>query len=587
MAACAPALRSPGPSPWLHGRAADLLFGCGGAYLLSVPLLIAIGRATHTADWPASAATLIALLVSGPHYGATLLRVYREAAERRKYRRFAVHATIALVAVYVWALRSPAVGSWLITLYVSFAVWHFAGQNYGVALMLLRRRAVTIPPDAKRWFHLSFVSSFALSFVLIHAAGSRYVLAIGADDSASYGILRLGIPSAVVAPLAIGIFAIHLTCLVAAARPVLGTAKLRDLTPALLIVVTQSVWYTIPGVLLATGDLGVNALPLTAVWISAAHAAQYLWVTSYYAERAPDPDRPVRHVGRALMAGSLATTVPALAFAPGLLGRVPWDAGLAVLTFSVLNLHHFLLDGAVWKLRDGRVARVLLGGASASAARPARAASERRRVRGGALLWVFGVPCLALALLGIREVQVAQSHEDPDRARAALERLRWLGRDSAYLRVAVGERYAVRGDTAAAIAEYERSLSVQPTANAWAALSLAYEQRGEWETARAADERALDLDPGHTVALIHGADLALRRAASLAPADASSERERADALFRRALASRDSLQDPVTRLLGLAGGLDAAGRGEDARRIRDVVSQMTPRSRSAPTSSQL
>jgi tetratricopeptide (TPR) repeat protein len=331
-------------------------------------------------------------------------------------------------------------------------------------------------------------------------------------------------------------------------------------------------------------------LPLTAVWISVAHAVQYLWVTSYYAERAARSDPPLRHLGRALMAGALATTVPALVFAPGLLGGVPWDAGLAVLTFSVLNLHHFLLDGAVWKLRDGRVARVLLGAAPAAVAPVAAAA---HRARSGALIWAIGAPCLALALLGIREAEVARSDADPDRASTALERLRWLGRDSAFLRVVVGERYAGRGDTAGAIAQYERSLSVQPTANAWAALSLAYEQRGEWEPARAADERALELDPAHTVALIHGADLALRRAASLAPADAASERERADALFRRALASHDGLQDPVTRLLGLAGGLDAAGRGDDARRIREMVSgaraaaQMTPRSRSAPTSSQL
>jgi hypothetical protein len=34
--------------------------------------------------------------------------------------------------------------------------------------------------------------------------------------------------------------------------------------------------------------------------------------------------------------------------------------GLGLLTASIVNLHHFVLDGAIWTLRDGRVARMLL-----------------------------------------------------------------------------------------------------------------------------------------------------------------------------------------------------------------------------------
>src|SRR5688572_2715013 len=205
MAASAPARCSQGDSPWLYGPAVDLLIGCGGAYLLSVPALVAIGHATGSLGWSATVATLLALLVSGPHYGATLLRVYREGADRLRYRFFAVHATLVLLAVYVLALHNAVLGSWLLTLYVSLAVWHFASQNYGIALMVVRRRGVTISDPTKHWFHRSFMTSFALSFLLIHMEGSRYVLAIGADDPESYGVLRLGIPFASVAPIAVAL----------------------------------------------------------------------------------------------------------------------------------------------------------------------------------------------------------------------------------------------------------------------------------------------------------------------------------------------------------------------------------------------
>jgi tetratricopeptide (TPR) repeat protein len=569
MARSALTLPGRGASPWLYGPATDLLIGCGGAYLLSIPVLLGLAYATGTFGWSTTVATLLALLVSGPHYGATLLRVYRESADRRKYRLFAVHATIALAIVYPLALRSIWLGSWLLTLYVSLAVWHFASQNYGVALMLLRRRGVAISDDTKRWFHLVFTSSFALSLLLIHVQGSSYVLAIGADDAEGYGILRMGIPFAAAAPLAAAIGALHVLSLVAAARGFLRVARPRDLTPALVIVSTQSVWYTVPGLLLATGGLLLNALPFTAVWISVAHAAQYLWVTSYYAKRAEHGEEPARHVAHALLAGVLIMTVPALVCAPSLLGRVPWDAGLAVITFSVLNLHHFLLDGAVWKLRDGRVARALLhAGEPRRASRAAARAAPRAHA--GALLWAIGTPCLALALFAVWQADVASSG-DPDRARGALERLRWLGRDSASLRVVLGSHYAEHGDVDAAIAEYRRSLSLMPTADAWAALSVAYDRRRDWDAAREADDRALELDPTHTVGLIHAADLALRRAAELGPADAARERERASALILRALASRDPTLDPVTRLLGLTTGLESAGRSDDARLIREVM----------------
>jgi len=327
--------------------------------------------------------------------------------------------------------------------------------------------------------------------------------------------------------------------------------------------VTQSVWYTIPGLLLAIDGLTLDLLPFTAVWLSVARAGQYLWVTSYYAKRAAGADGPARHLCRALMAGALVSTVPALIFAPALLGGVPWDGGLAVMTFSVLNLHHFLLDGAVWKLRDGRVARALLHGVAGEG-------TARTPRMSGAPLFAIGAPFLALALFAIWEGDVARS-ADPDRARTALDRLRWIGRDSASLRFAEANRYAERGDVETAISQYQRSIAVQPTANAWAALSVAYDRYRRWDAARSAGDEALALDPGHTVGLIHNADLALRRAADLAPAEAARERELAATLIERALASHDAEQSARVRLAGLAGGLEQAGRADDARWVRRAI----------------
>ena len=66
------------------------------------------------------------------------------------------------------------------------------------------------------------------------------------------------------------------------------------------------------------------------------------------------------YLAKTAAAGFAIWTVLALVFAPGILGSLPHEAGLAVLIAAVVNLHHFVLDGVVWKLRDSHVARVLL-----------------------------------------------------------------------------------------------------------------------------------------------------------------------------------------------------------------------------------
>ena len=54
---------------------------------------------------------------------------------------------------------------------------------------------------------------------------------------------------------------------------------------------------------------------------------------------------------------------------------------------ALVNLHHFILDGAIWKLRDGRIARLLLG------RNPPDGAAETATAEAGgglSLRWLFG-----------------------------------------------------------------------------------------------------------------------------------------------------------------------------------------------------
>jgi tetratricopeptide (TPR) repeat protein len=262
-------------------------------------------------------------------------------------------------------------------------------------------------------------------------------------------------------------------------------------------VLTQALWFSIPAALPLLGRVPPHGLASAIIWISAAHGAQYLWVTSYYARRQDPSLRLGPYLGRALLAGSVVTTLPALVLAPGLFGRVPWDVGLAVLVFAVVNLHHFVLDGAIWKLRDGRVARVLLREAEPAQRRPPAPARRRSGFR-------FAVAALGVVCLGIngfdaweREVGVNRSLEDLPRLRRAVDRLAWIGRDPPALRREIGAHLAWEGQLDEALAEYRRSLELFPSVEAWIGIGRVEAHRGRWREALEAFEAALALHPDH------------------------------------------------------------------------------------------
>ena len=70
-----PAPVSDRAQPWLFGPLPDLLIGCGLLYALALPVFFAYGSEIRARQADALIPMLV-LLVSLPHYGATLLRVY-------------------------------------------------------------------------------------------------------------------------------------------------------------------------------------------------------------------------------------------------------------------------------------------------------------------------------------------------------------------------------------------------------------------------------------------------------------------------------------------------------------------------------
>ena len=495
MSATAPASRR-----WVFGPIPDLLFGCGLGYVLLISLLPLL---------PVHAETLVllgtfgTLLIGAPHYGATLLRVYGSAEDRRKYAFFTVYLSAVVWLWFAIGLYDLGFGSAMITLYLTWSPYHYTGQNYGLAVMFLRRREIAFSDATKKLLYASFILSFAFVFVSLHRA-------LGGAGARSYGIgnfagtpfhfIHLGIP-AEFWKLAFGVVGVaYVGVSLAAIRALRRNARFADLVPVIALMIAQALWFTVPNVWLwiTQSNLESRGVGWLFVWAVLGHSAQYLWITTYYAVGREGGKRRWGYLLATLGAGSAIWTIPALVFSPQLLGTHPYNMGLFLMIASAVNLQHFILDGAIWKLRDSGVGAILIAQTRTEAASPR--APRWRQPWVTTAGWAAAALFTVLSIYGLAEQTHWESSVNRGEAQTALrsaERLRWIGRDDPRMASFEGMVAMRAGESEASLASYRQSLELHPTAEAYFGLAVVHTDRGELRQAEAALRECLSLNPKH------------------------------------------------------------------------------------------
>lgn len=465
----APSTSTGGRSGWIVSPAADLLLGCGLGYVALVLLLWLLRPdMSRITPW----LPLVILLTGVPHYGATLLRTYGTAESRRRYARHAFLLSAPLLPLFLLGLSLPRLGCVLITLYLSLSPWHYAAQNYGLALLFLRRRGVAVGEIARRLLRASFITSYGLVLLSYHHhAGAG---AAGGSDplyaaSAAYRFSPLPVPEGLLHVAVPLLLLCHAGCL-AAGLLLLRRGRPARLGPALALLGTQAVWFTVPALasLLWPGSYPGSRAPLAFIWVAVGHCVQYLWISLHHARcsgAAGSSLSVTGYLGKVTLLGAALWTVPALCFSPGAGAgslHLPFDLGLGLLIAAVVNLHHFLLDGAVWKLRDPRVGQVLLRHAPAG---PQAIPSFRPSAGWATLVAVGGLSVLCwVGATWEREVgyRRAYARGDVTRLQLAASRLAAMGRDGPQIHMALGRLWARAGRTDEAEEEYRRAYDLRP-----------------------------------------------------------------------------------------------------------------------------
>jgi len=372
-------------SPWIYNPWLDLIVGCG-AWSAPLLLLSYFTLASSAQTWSV-VFYVLALFFNYPHYMATIYRAYHRSEDFQKYRIFTVHTTglilLTLLLSHFWLRLLP----WIFTIYLTWSPWHYSGQNYGLFMMFARRAGADPDKSTRRALYGAFVVSYLVLFLGFHTGPSTDPL-----------FLSLGIPAMV------SRWEQMILMVAFVALSVYGLSRLaratgwRKLIPSLTLFSSQFLWFLLPAAISLIEGLEIPQNRYSSGVLAVMHSAQYLWITSYYARReasarSTEPSesagkrashwQPLAYFG-VLVAGGIALFVPG----PWLASRAfHHDFASSFLIFTALvNIHHFILDGAIWKLRDGRIAALLLN----SKERLADAAGEAGGQFAAACRWLVG-----------------------------------------------------------------------------------------------------------------------------------------------------------------------------------------------------
>ena len=335
--------------PWIYKPWIDLVIGCG-AWSAPLLLLTAFVSRSGTATW-SFVFYLLALLFNYPHFMATVYRAYHSYDEFSKYRVFTVHIALLLACAgliaHLWYPLLP----WLFTLYICWSPWHYTGQNYGLLMMFTRRAGLSPSENERRALHLSFIASFIMLLFSFHTGSSGDPL-----------ILSLGLPAKFTLPVRAMLALFFIAGSGWALFSMSRRSTWKALLPTATLVTTQFLWFLLPALLELLSGKEVPQTRYSSGILAVLHSAQYLWITSFYQKKEARATGQVswsfsRYL-LTLVAGGIALFVPG----PWIASRVfHADFATSFLTFTALvNLHHFILDGALWKLRDSRIASYLL-----------------------------------------------------------------------------------------------------------------------------------------------------------------------------------------------------------------------------------
>ena len=311
----------------------------GPGFTLATSALLAALAATGHLSVASTIAFALTLMFVGPHYAATYRRAFASPAILRAHPFVTLVAPVLLLGWAVAAVHWPrSAGFALFALYVAWSGYHYSGQSLGLAMLYPLRQGARLAPREKRLVALPLYLSWLVSLLGLFRVGV-------AARNPAYELTRAALASSPLPGWVLGAGVLAIAGSLSSVA-VLAARRRRAGTPlpgaVWAVVATQLLWF---GIGLWNPFFNVVLVPIF-------HGAQYLAITSWHQARGRSAAYFALYVVTVLALG--------VVISPGFaaLGRAWGGSGpvVAAAVVAFLNLHHFLMDGRIWRLRERKVA---------------------------------------------------------------------------------------------------------------------------------------------------------------------------------------------------------------------------------------
>jgi hypothetical protein len=334
---------------YLISPAADAFFLGPGATLLVTAVLLTLRALGPQAERTAGALTVgLTWVFIGPHYAATYRRAYTSLAMVRAHPWVTLVAPPLLLGTAAIAVRYPyGFGLVYFGAYVVGTGYHYSGQSLGLALLYPLRQGAPLSPAEKRLIAAPLYVSWILTLLALFGE-------LQPGRNAAFAFVR-GVYQG--PPVPSWVVLVGLTLLAATFVGVASVAVQRrrrgvPLPRAMYAVLSaQMLWFT----------FGIYHPFFNMMLVPVFHAIQYIAFTSWHASRGPTQARwrhlafffvPIALLGLAIFPGSFNFFTR---------GRPYLDMFfMTAAVATILNLHHFLLDGRIWRMREPAVVQTML-----------------------------------------------------------------------------------------------------------------------------------------------------------------------------------------------------------------------------------
>lgn len=345
-------------SPWLLGRWSDLILCCGGLAWIFVLLDQQLLRPhlPQLLGWVTIVMSVLGLLVGSSHTAATWVRIYDTAESRERFAFYTRWLPIALLGLGAVELAYRETIPVVLKITLFWNLHHYTAQSYGFVLLYCLKRDYRLAATEKRILWL-MMSLSTLTIALIQLTYREYNLDV---------LMGQKMPFWEIFPPWVSQTSMAL----------LGASVIAFTGIVLWKAYRDRQWLPLPAAVLLVTNLVLMVAPIdlwNLMWAytpALFHGCQYIVITLLYLtgaqpglrlrDRLMSNGTPSRYLLMVALGAFFYNAVPQTFQQAG----VDFNLSFAVI-YTLISLHHYATDGAIWKLRDDRLRAVLLGTGSA------------------------------------------------------------------------------------------------------------------------------------------------------------------------------------------------------------------------------